>query len=301
MNYKISVIIPCYNQAKYLKDAIDSVLAQTYSNWECIIINDGSTDHTETIALAFTTKDTRIKYVKKENGGLSSARNAGLDVAVGKYIQFLDADDILLANKFETQLNMLTEPATSDKVVLYTNYTCGKAENILEAIPANGNTKFLTEAYLQELILRWESDLIIPCHSFLFSSYFFAEEQIRFDETLPNHEDFDCWIAIFSKNPQVLFYNEILCVYRLSPGSMSSNMRLMGEGFIKVLNKHLKMREYSAGIRKSLSLKKLSVLKAYKRFDLMDWKEKLSSLEEIRTYYTNRLVDILTVKDQNSN
>ena len=87
MNPKVSVIVPCYNQAQFLAETLDSVLAQTHENWECIIVNDGSTDNTETVAMDYCDRDKRFVYLKKENGGLSSARNAGLDIAQGDYVQ----------------------------------------------------------------------------------------------------------------------------------------------------------------------------------------------------------------------
>lgn len=90
-----SVIIPCYNQAVFLSDALESVLGQSYRNWEAIVVNDGSPDDTETIARGYMRKDTRIKYVYKENGGLSSARNKGIAMALGEFILPLDADDVI--------------------------------------------------------------------------------------------------------------------------------------------------------------------------------------------------------------
>lgn len=89
----ISIIVPCYNQANYLSDCLQSVLNQTYAEWECIVINDGSPDNTEEVVLSWSEKDSRIKYIRKENGGLCSARNAGITVAQGKWILPLDADD----------------------------------------------------------------------------------------------------------------------------------------------------------------------------------------------------------------
>lgn len=89
----ISVIIPCYNQAKYLPDALNSVLLQTYDKWECIIINDGSLDNSEAVALEWVEKDRRYKYFNKANGGLSDARNFGIKQSNGEYILPLDADD----------------------------------------------------------------------------------------------------------------------------------------------------------------------------------------------------------------
>lgn len=93
MNPHVSIIVPCYNQAEYLSECLQSVLDQNYTNWECLIVNDGSSDNTERIALQWTTKDTRFKYFRKENGGLSNARNFGIIESKGKYILPLDCDD----------------------------------------------------------------------------------------------------------------------------------------------------------------------------------------------------------------
>lgn len=95
MRPKISVIVPCYNHAQYLDECLQSVLDQTYQAWECIIVNDGSPDNTEEVAKKWTEKDSRFKYLKKENGGLSSARNAGIETAGGEWILPLDADDLI--------------------------------------------------------------------------------------------------------------------------------------------------------------------------------------------------------------
>ena len=89
----ISIIVPCYNQAQYLDECLQSVLDQTYKNWECIIVNDGSPDHTEEVAMKWVEKDSRFHYFKKENGGVASARNFGIEKALGEWILPLDADD----------------------------------------------------------------------------------------------------------------------------------------------------------------------------------------------------------------
>lgn len=89
----VSIIVPCYNQAQYLAEALDSVLGQQYGEWECIIVNDGATDNTEEIAKQYLEKDERFKYIFKENSGLPGARNAGIRIARGEYILPLDADD----------------------------------------------------------------------------------------------------------------------------------------------------------------------------------------------------------------
>ncbi|PHR14733.1 MAG: glycosyl transferase family 2 [Aequorivita sp.] len=89
----VSVIVPCYNQASYLEEALASVLRQEYQEWECIIVNDGSTDATATISKKWIKKDKRFKYLEQENSGVVAARNNGIKQAVGDYVLPLDADD----------------------------------------------------------------------------------------------------------------------------------------------------------------------------------------------------------------
>ncbi|MBF1605067.1 MAG: glycosyltransferase family 2 protein, partial [Prevotella shahii] len=98
---KISVIVPCYNQEAFLDESLASVANQTYTNWECIIVDDGSTDSSALIAKAWQEKDARFKYFYQENKRVSGARNTGLTLAQGDLIQFLDGDDLLQPTKLE--------------------------------------------------------------------------------------------------------------------------------------------------------------------------------------------------------
>ena len=91
----VSVIVPCYKQAQYLPEAIDSVLAQTYPGVECVVVNDGSPDDTEAVARRY---GDRVRYVARPNGGISAARNSGVAFARGDYLKFLDSDDLLTAH-----------------------------------------------------------------------------------------------------------------------------------------------------------------------------------------------------------
>lgn len=119
MNPLISIIVPVYNTENYLKRCLESIISQTYQNLEIIIINDGSTDNSQEIIEEFARKDQRIRTIIKENGGLSSARNAGLDLATGEFISFVDSDDYLnvelyskVMKVFKNDINIVCFPFT---------------------------------------------------------------------------------------------------------------------------------------------------------------------------------------------
>ncbi len=108
-NRLISIIVPIYNVEKYLSKCIESLLNQTYTNIEILLVNDGSTDNSKKICEQFKGKDSRIKLINKENGGLSDARNKGLQKSIGKYITFVDSDDYVEKNYIETLYSLITK------------------------------------------------------------------------------------------------------------------------------------------------------------------------------------------------
>ena len=108
-NIMISAIVPAYNVEKYLERCVNSILIQTYENFEIILVDDGSKDQSVEICDKFAQEDNRIKVIHKENGGLSSARNAGMKIAEGKYIVFIDSDDDIEPNMFELMLQAAEE------------------------------------------------------------------------------------------------------------------------------------------------------------------------------------------------
>ena len=106
-DFLISIVIPIYNAEKYLEECLNSIKNQTYKNFEVIMVNDGSKDESETICKRFLEYDARFRYFTKENGGVSSARNLGLDNVKGDFITFIDSDDWIAENHLELLINSI--------------------------------------------------------------------------------------------------------------------------------------------------------------------------------------------------
>lgn len=223
---KISIIIPCFNQAQYLDETLQSVLNQTYEHWEAIIVNDGSTDNTEEIAVKWVDKDNRFRYYFKENGGLSSARNLGLDQAIGDYVQFLDSDDYLDFKKFEIQIGDLKyyEISISD----YFPFQDGDNSKVLDKYLS---PFFSQSEYKKELIWDWEYRKSFPPHCVLFKKVLIDKYNLKFNEVLSNHEDWEFWVKLFYYSKNIFNNTEVFAFYRIRKGSMSTDYKLMREGF----------------------------------------------------------------------
>lgn len=112
----VSVIVPCFNYAHFLPETLESVRAQTLEDWECIVVDDGSTDDSVEVARSFEKRDARIRVVARENGGLPVARNTGLEEARGRFVQFLDADDLIEREKLAVQSGFLLNHGEVDVV-----------------------------------------------------------------------------------------------------------------------------------------------------------------------------------------
>lgn len=145
--FKISVVIPVYNVEKYLHRCIDSILEQTYKKLEVILVDDGSTDNSSEICDYYMQKDERIKVIHKKNGGLSSARNAGLDIASGDYISFVDSDDWIVEDIYEHCID-LVEAINYDVVDFNCIFTNG------ELMKINSDIIYKTEIVEGKEILR---------------------------------------------------------------------------------------------------------------------------------------------------
>jgi len=207
---KVSVIIPAYNQAKYLRDAIDSVLNQTFQDLELIIVDDGSTDETRDIVSSYN--HNKITYIYQENQGLSSARNTGIKSSNGSYLAFLDSDDLFLPNIIEDQIIALHNQPTLKVVLCGWNYIDEHGSVIISVIP--------WEKYpnpdLESLLIGMP---YVPTGTLFRRDCF--EGIGLFDETLTGGEDWDLFIRLASTNNLMAWTKGILCNYRIHSSNMT--------------------------------------------------------------------------------
>ena len=205
----ISIIVPCYNQAKYMREALDSVLASTLSDWECIIVNDGSKDATLDIAREYETKDPRFIVVDIPNGGLANARNVGIQHSHGKYILPLDSDDKIGDKYIELAVAHL-EKHPETKVV------CCECEYFGDV---NGAFTLPTYSYDQ---LLWQN-LFVATSVYRRSDY---DRTSGYNTNMKHgHEDWDFWLSLLTPKDDVYKIPEVLFYYRKHGVSMISGTK----------------------------------------------------------------------------
>ena len=260
----VSIIIPTYNDGNCVGDAIDCSLSQTYENIEVIVVDDGSTDGTE--RLLHDRYENRIKYIRQENKGLSSARNTGIKSANGDYFQFLDADDVIDDSKISEQMDKLT--MTSGLALAYCDYIRSDMNDRLIEYKRM-NPVLQNDKPIEDLAMKWETEVSIPPHCFLFRSTIFTEGGIRFDEKLPTHEDWDCWMNVFAMNPEVVYVDKALANYRVRSNSMCSNNLKMRNGYLQAIDKQIRKHEANSELVSMLKKRRKQIKYLYREAGLL--------------------------------
>lgn len=224
----VSVIIPAYGVAEFIGETLDSVFAQTFTDYEVIVINDGSPD-TEQLERALAPYMSRIVYLKQENRGVSAARNTGIVAARGSFIAFLDGDDIWLPNYLEVQVKRIQADPTID--VLYPNVvlfggSSETGEEFMTVCPSSGDVTF------ERLVLQ-------ECNV---SNCSIARKETivragMFDEALRSVEDFDLWLRVIKSGGRIAYHRDVLARYRRRSGSLTADPIWLSEHILEVLQK----------------------------------------------------------------
>jgi teichuronic acid biosynthesis glycosyltransferase TuaG len=205
----VTIIMPAYNAEKYIAESIGSILIQTYTNWELIVVDDGSIDNTKTIVESFSANDKRVKYIYQVNGRQGKARNTGIENSLGKYIAFLDADDLWHPEKLEKQIICIEETGADIVFAGCHIFEESTESNLQEYYTPTG---FITKFYNSELFFKMNPVPILTVlvrKECLHAVGCFTEEY-----RLQNAEDYHLWIKLLMEN--FIFYGmeEKLSFYR---------------------------------------------------------------------------------------
>ena len=232
----ISIVVPCYNVEKYINNSLNSVYNQTYENWECILVDDGSIDKTKEKIDVWLEKDDRFKYFYQKNKGLSGARNSGLKLVKGEFVYFFDSDDLLKSIALTSLLELMTDSV--DIVFGQNAITNGQNDNVQEIMKHYPETKVLHKNDKKSLLkLVIERPLSCVAWNRLYRLSFLEEKKITFEPGLL-HED-ELWFfetvyysrAIILNNTPTYFYNNSN-VESITNNFGPSNLR----AYLKIIN-----------------------------------------------------------------
>jgi len=212
VNPIISVVMPVYNAEQYLDQAIESILNQTFDDFEFIIINDGSLDSSLAIIRKYERQDKRIFLIDKDNGGIVDALNDGLRIAKGKFIARMDSDDIAYPNRFEKQIKVFGDNPEIDLVYTDTKLIDKNGDIICDSWRPN----------LEKTLLNLEIHTFVPHPTVMFKKDTVLNlggyTMIR-----PHAEDLDLWLRMKNNGCKFFYLNKNLLYYRLNPNSVRAN------------------------------------------------------------------------------
>lgn len=226
---KLSIIVPVYNVEPYLRRCIDSILAQTFTDFELILVDDGSPDNCPAICDEYAEKDSRIVVIHKQNGGLSDARNAGLDIARGEYIGFVDSDDFIHPQMYECLINAQAK-SNADIVI------CNSIFVDEEGHPLNHSFSPLSDSPSSgmEILNTYKDDVSINVHYIVVWNKIYERSlwsNIRFPLGKINEDEY-VFHHIIGGAKKVVSVSDQLYYYRQTPGS--------------IMNKHYDIRRFDA-------------------------------------------------------
>lgn len=274
MMEKISIIVPVYNVEQYIEECIVSLIQQTYTNTEIILVDDGSTDGSGAICDKYSTEDDRILVIHKQNGGLSSARNSGIEAARGKYIIFVDSDDYWIDSNSLKHLVTLAENYDAD-VVRGEYVSINEKGEKIQTITRNKagvDLKLLDSASFYIHAIAGENFSVL----FLFRKESIG--QLRFDENLKIQEDIDFNIKYFALERKCVYTPKVFYVYRKRANSITTLPQ----------TRHLLDSFYICEVFEKVSrLSNIPRIKAeYKKQSVLKYLRVLSSMTE-EPYYSN--------------
>ncbi len=229
----VSIIVPCYNYGNLLSETLNNILEQSYENWECIIVDDGSTDNTSSVAKEFVDNHNQFRYVFQINAGLSAARNTGLQHSKGDFIQLLDADDFIESNKLLSQIKVFFEHPDSDIVYSEVRYFSSEQKTLRRFSMNEIDNPWMpkVDSSNPQLLMNTLIDLnICVVNAPLIRKSVFDRIGL-FNTKLIAVEDWEFWCRCAFQKVNFRFDNSLgtQALVRFHEGSMSKNMKRMFE------------------------------------------------------------------------
>ena len=237
----LSVIIPVYNKELYIADLIEDLLNQTFTDFECILVDDGSTDKSGEICDRIVETDSRFKVFHIKNGGVSNARNFGIDKATGEYITFIDSDDRLYPEHFENLVTLISQNDVDFVISGLENYWMDSDKKTYTFAPYKGK-KTKSEILVTFAQVQKDTGIFGFCVAKIFRKNLI--DDIRFDTTIKLAEDFDFYLRIYKKIDAIYFDDK--CYYRYLQFADNSSQIVLDEkiDYFTQLIIRLRFREF---------------------------------------------------------
>ena len=232
----VSIIMPCFNSETFIKESIESVINQTYSNWELLICDDGSDDNSKGIIESYQNSDLRIKLISNHySKGAPGARNSCLDMAKGRFIAFLDSDDVWLSEKLDKQLNFMKE---NESTFSYSYYQTMNEEGIIKGLYKSpkvvGLEKMLFSNFIGCLTVVYDSQMLGKIYQ----------------PNIQKRNDYALWLIMFKKNKNLKAHclSEVTSKYRVNSYGLSSNKLSAFKYYRTCLRKYASLYEIQINV-----------------------------------------------------
>jgi glycosyltransferase involved in cell wall biosynthesis len=287
----VSIVIPAYNAAPYIGDTLESVFAQTFDDYEVIVVNDGSPD-TDDLQRVLKSYRSRIKYLEQNNRGVSAARNTGIRSARGRYYAQLDADDQWEPHYLAVQVGILTNNPAIDLVypnAVYFGETSEVGLEFMKASPSNGDVT-LERLITQQCVVM--TSVVARLSTIVRAGLF--------DESLPCCEDFDLWLRIVHGGGRIAYHRHKLVRYRRHHGSLSSDRVRMVENLLSVFAKVKRSMNLTPDqnelVEKEIErcTATLALLKAKQAFTQREMEQARTLLTDANLYFKSHKLSLTT-------
>ena len=225
----ISIIVTCYNQAYCIANTLESIKAQTYTHWECIIVDDGSEDDSAEVIKELIRDDKRFTYLFQNNQGVSRARNKGFALATGSFINFMDGDDTFLPNKVREQINIFQNNSDISICICDHQFYLEK-----EGVYKYYEFEKLTIKPLEQILFKWHNGVAFPPHAALYKRSIWNKDELPFPEDyIYRCEDWVFNVLVALKDVNYYMLDKVLCNYHMGDTNYTFNTKSLTTAAIK--------------------------------------------------------------------